>query len=119
MWGKSGRVEDYAHIVMTFMPDPTHVEVETFSTLRRNDLSYISISPQFWYLKTKFLLTSNQIKFSLFVKSKFLLSLFGPNLATANITLLPHSLHCKEVALIGTYIVIVGYGSYRSSKGEL
>ena len=43
----------------------------------------------------------------------------GSNLATANITLLPHSLHCKVVALIGTYIVIVGYGSNRSSKGEL
>ena len=63
-----------------------------------------------WHLKTR--KQSNEVFAVHQVK-------IGSNLATVNITLLPHSLHCKVLALISTHIVIVGYGSYRSSKGEL
>ena len=73
MWGKSRRAEDYAHIVMTFMPDILNFET---------DFSFHKY--QFWHLEKTL-----------------------------------HSLHCKVIAWISTYIVIVGYGSYRSSKGEL
>ena len=62
--------------------------------------------------ETKILLTCNQVQLLLFLLGQIL------QLSTLHSPLI-HSLHCKVVASIGTYIVIVGYGSYRSSKGEL
>ena len=71
---------------------------------------------QFWHLnveEAKILLTCNQVHL-------LLLLLLGQicQHCTPPSSII-HSLHCKVVAWIGTYIVIIGYGSYRSSKGEL
>ena len=71
---------------------------------------------QFWHLnveEAKILLTCNQVHL-------LLLLLLGQicQHCTPPSSII-HSLHCKVVAWIGTYIVIVGYGSNRSSEGEL